>query len=284
MAATPSQRERSPLDFTGPSAFSSDRRRLVSLTWLIARTQFQLAYFNSILGPVWTLMRPLMLFGVLYVVFSQIVDFGSDITNYPVLLLLNIVLFSFFQEATAASVASLVDKEALLRKMHFPRIAIPLSTVLTACFNLGLNLVAVVVFLLAYGVDPRWTWLLLPLVLGPLIAISAGAGMLLSTLYVRFRDIAPIWSVVSTMLFYATPVLYAIDTVPDEYERYVLFNPLACVLEQARHWMVDPAAPTAVEAIGGWGWLLVPLTIGTMIVVVGLWVFKHEAPRIAERL
>ena len=272
------------LDASGPSAFSSDLRRLLSLTWLIARTQFQLAYFNSVLGPVWTLMRPLLLFGVLYVVFSQIVDFGSDITNYPVLLLLNIVLFTFFQEATSASVPSLVDREALLRKMQFPRVAIPLSTVLTACLNMALNLVAVIVFLLAYGVEPRWTWLLLPVVLAPLIAVTAGAGMLLSSLYVRFRDIAPIWSVFATMLFYGTPVLYAIDTVPDDFERYVLFNPVACLLEQARHWIVDPDARGAVEAIGGWGWFMVPVAIGCAIVVLGTWVFGREAPRIAERL
>jgi ABC-2 type transport system permease protein len=284
IASTPSG-ERKPLrPVHGPTAFSSDRRRLWSLTWLIARTQFQLAYFNSVLGPLWTLMRPLMLFGVLYVVFSQIIDFGSGITDYPVVLLLNIVLFSFFQEATATSVGSLVDKEALLRKMHFPRIAIPLATVLTACMNMALNLVAVLVFLLAYGVDPRLTWLLLPVVLVPLAAIAAGTGMLLSSLYVRYRDIAPIWSVVSTMLFYATPVLYAIETVPDDYERYVLFNPIACLLEQARHWMIDPEAPGAVAAIGGWGWAMVPISLGVGIVVLGTWVFRREAPGFAERL
>jgi ABC-2 type transport system permease protein len=268
----------------GPTAFSSDGRRLLSLTWLIARTQFQLAYYNSVLGPLWTLMRPLMLFGVLYVVFSQIIDFGSGITDYPVVLLLNIVLFSFFQEATATSVPSLVERESLLRKMQFPRIAIPLSTVLTACMNMALNLVAVIVFLLAYGVDPRWTWLLLPLVLLPLAAFATGAGMLLSSLYVRFRDIAPIWSVVSTMLFYATPVLYAIETVPDDFERYVLFNPIACLLEQARHWMIDPEAQGAVTAIGGWGWALVPIGVGVGIVALGTWVFHKEAPGLAERL
>jgi ABC-2 type transport system permease protein len=282
VATSPSGKPLRPVH--GPTAFSADRRRLVSLTWLIARTQFQLAYFNSVLGPLWTLMRPLMLFGVLYVVFSQIIDFGSDITDYPMVLLLNIVLFNFFQEATATSVGSLVDKEALLRKMHFPRIAIPLATVLTACMNMALNLVAVLVFLLAYGIEPRWTWLLLPAALIPLAAIAAGASMLLSSLYVRYRDIAPIWSVVSTALFYGTPVLYAIDTVPDEFERYVLFNPIACILEQARHWMIDPEAPGFVSAIGGWGWALVPIAVGAATVALGTWVFRREAPGLAERL
>src|SRR5688500_10811404 len=113
--------------------------------------------------------------------------------------------------------------------MHFPRAAIPISTVLTACLNTAGNLVVVFAFVLAYGDDPSWNWLLLPLVVVPRVLFANGVGMLLSALYVRFRDIAPIWSVASTMLFYGTPVLYVVDTAPDDFERYLLFNPIACL-------------------------------------------------------
>jgi ABC-2 type transport system permease protein len=268
----------------GPGAFAGSWQRLASLAWLMAKTKFRIAYFNSVLGPVWSVMRPLLLFAVLYFVFSTIVDFGGDIPNYPVLLLMNMVLFGFFSESTNASVASLVENESLVRKMHFPRAAIPISTVLTSCLNTGVNLIVVFAFVLAYGVEPRWTWLLLPAVLAPLILFANGVGMLLSALYVRYRDIAPIWSVAATMLFYGTPVLYVIDTAPDDIERYLLFNPLACMLEQARHWIIDPTAPTPFDAIGGWPWIAVPIAIWVTAIALGMWVFSREAPWIAERL
>ena len=196
-----------------------------------------------------------MLFGVLYVVFSQIIDFGADIVNYPVLLLLNIVLFNFFQDSTGKAVSSLVDRETIVRKMHFPGMVIPLARVLTGLLNLSVSLVVVFIFLLGYGVQPRWTWLLLPVSLLALSLITLAVAMLLSSLYVRFRDVAPIWAVLSTVLFYGSPVLYAIDVVPEDYQRPILLvNPLADILEQTRHWVVDPGAPGAVEAVGRGGW------------------------------
>jgi ABC-2 type transport system permease protein len=268
----------------GPTAFAGGVRRLLSLTWLMARTAFKIGYFGSILGPLWSVVRPLMLFGVLYLVFTKIVKFGSGIENYPVLLLMNMVMFNFFAEATSTSVSSLVTNEALVRKMQFPRAAIPLSTVLTACLNMLVNLVVVFVFVLAYGVHPGWSWLLLPLTVLPLMALAAGAGMLLSALYVRYRDIAPIWSVASTMLFYGTPVLWVVDVAPQSVQKYLLCNPIAWMLEQNRHWIVDPSAPTPWHVVGGLPWALVPFAIFLGVIALGAWVFSREAPWIAERL
>jgi ABC-2 type transport system permease protein len=268
----------------GPSAYGGGWRRLMHLTWIIGLTEYRLTYFGSVLGYLWALMRPLLLFGVLYTVFSQIVKFGDEIPNYPMLLLLDIVLFSFFQDSSQRAVTAVVDSEAIVRKMHFPRMAIPLSTVLTGALNLALSLVAVFVFILLYGIDPMWTWLLLPLVLVPLVMLTSGVAMLVSSLYVRFRDVQPIWFVVSMILFYGSPVLYAIDTVPENAQRYMLFNPIAMMLEQSRKWVIDPSARGAVEAIGGWGWAMVPLAIFIAVCALGLWVFNREAPVIAERL
>ena len=138
---------------------------------------------------------------------------------------------------------SVVDNEGLVRKMHFPRMVIPLSVVLTAAMNLVLSLLAVFVFLLAYGIPVRASWLGLGLIVVALVTFTAAVAMLLSSLYVRFRDVAPIWAVLSTVLFYGTPVIYAVEVVPAGWERCVLANPIAMLLEQARHWVVDPTAP-----------------------------------------
>ena len=275
-------------EIRGPSAYGGGLRRFLNLTWIIGLTEFRLSYFGSALGYVWSLGQPLLFFGMLYLVFSQVLRFGGGIKAYPVLLLLNIVLFNFFSETTQASVSSVINRESMVRKMHFPRMVIPLSTVLTALLKLAGSLTAVVGFMLLYGLPVRWTWLLFPLILVPLIALTAAVAMLLSSLYVRFRDVAPIWSVLAQLLFYASPVLYVASTFEhlgnNVAEQILLSNPLACLLEQARRWMIDPSAPGAITATGGWELFLIPVAIFLLVCALGLWVFNREAPRIAELL
>jgi ABC-2 type transport system permease protein len=269
----------------GPSAYGGSWRRFVHLTWLLAITEFRLAYFGSVLGYLWSLMRPLLFFGVLYVVFSQVIRFGNKIQDYPMVLLASVVLFLFFSEATGNAVRSVLSRESLVRKMQFPRMVIPLSTVLTSALNLATNLLAVFVFLLAYGIEPRWTWLLLPLLLIPLIAFTTGIAMILSSLYVTYRDVAPIWAVFSQLLFYATPILYTFEQASPGWQRHVIMsNPLACILEQGRRWLVDPGAKGAIDAAGGLTWFLIPAALLVGVCALGVWIFNREAPKIAERL
>jgi ABC-2 type transport system permease protein len=267
----------------GPSAVGGGWRRFFDLLFLIAATDFKKTYFGTVLGYVWSLARPLMLFAVLLAVFTQIFRIGSGVTDYPVLLLLNIVMFGFFQEATFAAVTSVVAREGIVRKTQFPRLVIPVAVVLTALFNLGLNLVAVLIFLFAFGVDPTWTWLLFPVILGLLLVFTVAVSMLLSSLYVRFRDVAIIWTVLVTVLFYGTPVLYPIEIVPETVKDVIHLNPLTPIFEQMRTWIIDPAAPGAAEAADG---LLLAAPIALYLAICGLavWVFNREAPRIAEEL
>jgi ABC-2 type transport system permease protein len=268
----------------GPSALGGGWRRFGSLLWLMAVTDFRRVYFGTVLGYVWSLIRPLLLFAVLLFVFTKILRVGSDVPNYPVLLLLGIVLYQFFSETTQAAVTSVVGQEAVVRKTQFPRMVIPLAVVLTGAFNTGLNLIVVMVFILAWGVDPTWTWLLFPLALLLLLTFTTAVAMLLSALYVRFRDVAIIWSVVSTVLFYGTPILYPIEVVPEQYRDLILLNPLAPIFEQIRVWVIDPSAPTAVDAAGGVADLIPAAIIFVGACVLGIRIFTREAPRIAEDL
>jgi ABC-2 type transport system permease protein len=270
----------------GPSALGGDARRFVHLATTLAITEFKLRFFGSALGYLWQLMRPLLLFGVLYVVFTEFVKLGGAVEFYPVVLLTNIVLFTFFMEGTGGAVSSVVDREALVRKIQFPRMAIPASVVLRASFNLGLNLLVVLVFALASGVTPRpsW-WQAVPLLL-VLTVLTFGASMLLSALYVRFRDMRPIWEVTAQILFYATPVIYTVDALNkgEQVQHLLMLNPLAVILEQMRHAVIDPAAPTAAESAGGVAALLIPATVVVLVAGFGFWYFNREAPRIAEDL
>lgn len=269
---------------TGPSAIGGGGRRFVDLLWLISVTEFKRTYFGTALGYLWSLIRPLMLFAVLLFVFTKILRLGSNTPNYPVLLLLDIVLFSFFQEATQNSVTSVVAQEGVVRKTQFPRLVIPLSTVLTCAFNLGLNLIVVFVFILAWGVNPTWTWLLFPFAMAAILAFTAAVSMTLSVLYVRFRDIAIIWTVFAQVLFYATPVLYPITVVPEAYRRLLLLNPLAPIFNQIQVWVINPSAPSASSFVGGILGLLPALAIFIAVCVFGVWIFNRDAPRIAEDL
>ena len=271
-------------DVRGPSALGGGWRRSLELLWLLAVTDFKRHYFGTVLGYVWSIARPLLLFAVLLVVFTQVFRLGSEVPHYEVLLLLNLVLFGLFQEASGTAVTSIVGQEGVVRKTQFPRVVIPLAVVLTGVFNLCLNLVVVFVFLLAFGVTPMWTWLLLPVVLVPLIALTVAVSLILSALYPRFRDLAIIWAVLSTVLFYATPVLYPIEKVPATLRDIFLLNPLASLLELARKWIVDPNAPSPAAVAGGWAGLIPAAIIFVLVCVAGWWVFEREAPRIAEAL
>jgi ABC-2 type transport system permease protein len=275
----------------GPSALGGGLHRFWSLTFMLARTEFKLRFFGSVFGYLWTLVRPLLFFGVLLFVFTDLLHINSKaIPHYPEYLLESIILFTYFQETTAGSVASLVGRENLLRKVRFPRLVVPLSVALTSLFNLGMNLIVVFIFILASGIEPRLTWLELPVLVALLVIISVGVGMLLSALYVRFRDIQPIWEVISQVLWYGSPILYTVQTAANKhlfgisFARILVINPLGAILTQARKAFLDPAAPSAARAIGGNARLLIPFAITAGLFAFGLWFFNREAPRISENL
>jgi ABC-2 type transport system permease protein len=180
-------------DVRGPSALGGGWRRLLDLVYLLSVTEFKRTYFGTALGYLWTIARPLMLFGVLLAVFTHVFRLGSTVPHYPQLLLFNIVLFGFFQEATMIAVTSVVGQEGIVRKTQFPRLVIPLSVVLTSLFNLGLNIVVVFVFILAAGISPAWTWLLLPVLVAAFFVLTTAVSMIVASLYPRFRDIGIIW-------------------------------------------------------------------------------------------
>jgi ABC-2 type transport system permease protein len=271
----------------GPSALGGGSRRFFDLLWLMSVTEFKRVYFGTVLGYLWSLIRPLMLFGVLLFVFTKVFRIGSEqVEHYPVMLLLGIVLFTFVQEATTSSVTSVVAQEGVVRKTQFPRLVIPISVVLTGIFNLSLNLIVVFVFVLAFGVAPAWSWLLFPLAAAALFVFTTALSMALSVLYVRFRDVAIIWAVVAQVLFYVTPILYPVNAFENRsYEQLLMLNPIGVIFEQVRVWILHEAdAPTAVEAAGGWIHLLPAAAIFVGTCAFAVWIFNREAPRIAEDL
>jgi ABC-2 type transport system permease protein len=271
----------------GPSPTAGGYRRFLTLLWVMAVTEFKLTFHGTSLGYAWSLLRPLLLFGVLLAVFTQIFRFGDSVPDYPALLLLNIMLFTLFADATQRAVTSVVAREQIVRKAQFPRLVIPLSIVLTEILDLAISMVAVFIFILAYGVDPQWTWLLLPVIVAGLLVVTVAVCTIVSALYPRFRDVLLIWTVLSTVLFYATPVFYPIDApgAPERFRHILQLNPLTPVFEQAQKWIIDPSAPGALGATKGSEWLLA-VSFGVLVALcaAAFWIFRREAPRIAEEL
>jgi ABC-2 type transport system permease protein len=269
----------------GPSAAGDDPRRFWNLARTLAATDWKVRFYGSALGYVWSLLRPLMLFGIVYFVFSYVVKAGAGVQHYGVMLLLAMILYFFFAEITGAGVTSMVDRESLLRKVGFPRAVVPPSVALVAAMNLALNLVVLAVFVVASGVQPRWTWLLLPIPFALMLLFATGMAMLLSALYVRYRDVRPIWDVVLQALFYATPILYPIEAVigySQSLAKIALLNPLAALIQESRHLLVG--APSAASVLDSTALLMVPLAILVGVTWLGVRVFGHMAPRAAEEL
>ena len=269
----------------GPSAFGGSIKRFFSLLWLISVTEFRLGFHGTVLGYLWSLARPLMLFGILLLVFTKIFRFGGQVADYPAFLLLNLVLWSLFLDATTAATTSMVGNESLVRRAQMPRIVIPTATVLTTFFTMAINLVAVFLVILITGVEPQLTWFFLPLILIWLLAITLGTSLLLSAFFPRFRDISLIWTVLGLALFYGTPVLYPIEVAPEGFRALIELNPLALIFIQTHHWIIDPSAPSVIEATSGHWWILpISLTISVLVCLVGLASFARKAPTIAEDL
>ena len=284
--------ERLGRPIAGPRAFAGDWRRFCYLTVNIAVLNWKLRFFGSVLGYLWQLVRPLLLFLVLYVFFTKIAH--VEVTGQPseqyygAQLLGSIVLFTFFSEATMTSVRSVVDGEVMVRKIQFPRLVIPLSSVLLALFNLSLNLIVVLIFALVAGVRPMLTWLEIPLIIGLMVVFCTGIAMLLSALFVYFRDIQPIWEVVNQVIFYASPIIIPMYKIQENLSptllRIYMLNPLAVVFQQFRHAFITHATPSAGALLGSQALIAAPVAIVVAVFVLGLWVFNRIAPKVAEDL
>jgi ABC-2 type transport system permease protein len=255
----------------------------VHVTRALTTTEFKLRYFGSVLGYLWTLLRPLMLFGALYVVFTHVVRFGK-VPHYPVVLLAGIVVFNYFAEATSGGLGSFVARENLLRKVYFPRAAVPISVSFTAAANLGLGILVVFLFAIINGVTPSADWLLF---LGSVLAVvvlATAASVLLAVLFVRYRDVQPIWEVALQLLFWGTPIIYTIERVNTPLRHLIMMNPLAVAIQQGRHWLSPTSTKSAAWAIGGSVRLLIPLAIFCAVIALAWWAYTRAEGRLAEEL
>ena len=268
-----------------PSAFEGDFDRFRQLLWLVSAAEFRTQYADTALGFLWTIVRPLFFFGVIFLVLRNILGVGLDVKGYGESLVISLILFTFFADTTTRAVRSIPAKEAMVRKMRFPRIIIPLSVCLTSTFTLLLNLIAVFPLLLAFGLEPYASWLLFIPILLTLVVLTLSVSMILSVLYVRVRDTAQAWSLVSRVLFYASPVLYPLELISiSAFVKIISVSPLTLLFAESRVFLVDPKAPGPVDEAGIWLGLVAPVSMILVLAVVAVRLFVRDAPRMAEEL
>ncbi len=255
----------------------------------LTKTDFKLRYQGSMLGYLWALLRPLMMFAILYVVFAKLLKFGSDIPHYPVYLLVGTTFWGFFTECTNQGIQAIVGRGDLIRKVCFPKYIVVVSATLTAVINVLINLVVIIIFALIDGIIPSWTWLLVPLLIFELYCFSLGISFLLGAINVKYRDVTSIWDVCTQALFYAVPIIYPISMVAESSitaAKVILLNPIAQVIQDLRYCLVTTETVTTWNYVGTehFFWKLIPIAIVIIVLSLGSWYFRKKSKRFAEEI
>ncbi len=251
----------------------------------LTKTDFKLRYQGSVLGYLWALLRPLMMFAILYIVFAKLLKIGNDIPHYPVYLLCGTTMWSFFTECTSQGIQAIVNRGDLLRKISFPKYIVVVSATLTAVINMLINLGVIIIFALINGVTPSWSWLLVPLSLIELYALSLGIAMLLGAINVRYRDITSIWDVIIQALFYAVPIIYPISMVAQTSElaaKVILMNPISQAIQDIRYNLITSETITTWNFVGSTWAKVLPIILVVVVLIFAALYFRKKSKFFAE--
>lgn len=259
---------------TKDAVYANMKRRSILIRALV-RTDFKLRYSESILGYVWSIMKPLAMFTILYFVFAKVFRVGEVVPHYAVYLLMGVMLWNYFSEVTNSGVTAVVEKGDLMRKIDFDKNTIMIAKSVSALINLGLYGIVLGFFIVLFGSDVKLQFLpLVILLLAELVLFSYAISKLLATAYVKFRDISYIWEIVLQVLFYATPLLYPISFVVDNFSllaaKVLLLNPVAQLTQDLRTILVTDQGVSLESIYGDTAWLARLASISFVFLVWGI--------------
>lgn len=246
-----------------------------SMIWVFAVNDLKLRYKNSILGFLWSFLEPLLLLGVMYIVFTTL--FHNAIENYPVYLLLGLIIWNTFSRGTSMATNSLLGRAGLIQKMYFRREILVISSVLTSFIMMAFEFGAFAVFMIIFGVTPTVLVVLLPLVLVMLFTLTLGVSFLLSSLNVYYRDVQYIWTVVVQVGFFITPVFYKLDVFPSSIKSFLHLNPMVGIMEISRALVIHTQMPDMNVILG-------TLAISGVVFICGYAIFRKLNYRLVEEL
>lgn len=263
-----------------------NRRNRILLKEL-TKTDFKLRYQGSVLGYLWALLRPLLMFAILYIVFAKLLKIGNDIPHYPVYLLCGTTMWSFFTECTSQGIQAIVSRGDLLRKISFPKYIVVVSATLTAVINMLINLGVIIIFALINGVTPSLSWLLAIPALFELYLLSLGLAFLLGSINVKYRDITSIWDVFVQALFYAVPIIYPISMVVNTSEiaaKIILLNPIAQAIQDIRFNLITPETVTTWNFVQTPILVIIPIIVVIAVLIIGALTFRQKSKFFAEEV
>jgi len=249
------------------------------LIWALAKTDFKLRYHGSVLGYLWAILKPLLMFSILNFVFSSLFNSrGNGIPHYSLQLLIGIIVFNFFYEGTMAGMSSLLSKSQLVTKIYVPRWTIIIASTINSALIFLMNILVIVIFFAAYRFMPSFESILLFIVFIIFTyIIIAGFALLTAPLYVRFRDLSMIWEVLTTMLFYASPIVYSLQMMPDRIQKIMLLNPMAFIIHFSKEGLINNHFADPWKTV---------IFVTTVMLAFALGVFSYNklAPRVAEEI
>lgn len=255
----------------------------------LVKTDFKLRYQGSFLGIAWSVLKPLMLFCVMYLVFARFLRMSDGTATYPVVLLLGISSWQFVTESTNVGLRSVVDRGDLLRKIHFPNYIVVVSATIGAMISYAINLVVVLVFALFSRVHFTWRIIFLPINVAELYVVTLAMTLIMATMYVYYRDIAHIWEVLQQLIFYAMPIIYPLKYVTDRggrlafLARLELINPIAQSIQDIRHNFIAPETqPTIWNQFHSFWIMMIPLVITLGLLWFSIWLFRRNSRKFAE--
>lgn len=259
--------------------FNSRNRAIISE---LVRADFKVRYQNSVLGYAWSLLRPLLLFAVLYIIFTYVIPLGKDVEHYPVYLLTGVILWNFFTEATTQGLISVVARGDVMRKINIPRYLLVISTAFSASINMALSLVVLFIFAFINGILPSLNWLLLIPLMTELFALCVGISLLLSSLYVKFRDISYIWEVVLQIGFYANAIIFPLALVSEHLRKWFFLSPVVQIIQDARYLIATKTSATIWSVNSPIYMKIIPFLAIILFIILGIIVFKKRSRTFAE--
>ena len=244
---------------------------------MLAKTDFKLRYHGSALGYVWAILKPLLMFTILNFVFSSLFNArGNAVPYYSLQLLVGIILFNFFSEGTMAGMNSLLSKSQLVTKIYVPRWTIIVASTLNSAMIFLMNIIVIIFFFAMNGFLPGFESILLAVVFSIFTYIIVlGFALLTAPLYVKFRDLSMIWEVLTTLLFYGTPIVYSLQMMPAKIQKIMLLNPMAFIVHFTKEGLINN------HFADPWKTFTFVLTV---LLAFGLGIFTYNklAPSIAE--
>lgn len=239
----------------------------------LVKTDFKLRYKNSVLGLVWVLLKPFLSFLILFIIFGYL--FGKSDPNYRLNLLIGLILFQFVNEATTRGMSSLIDRESIILKVNFPRAIAVMAPIINAVVNFGFSLLIFIVFWAFSPTDLTIWWLMIPIYIFIVFAIILGFSLMTSVIYVKIRDLGTIWEVLTTLLFYATPIIYPLALLPGKFQSYILLNPIASLVRDVRLIVIQGQEP-------GWRTFVYLLVLAVVLLLFGWLYFQKNIKKVAE--